>query len=163
MYTGRIPFTDGEKYAWRHMNLGRLLLNAYSFFEQGLTARFEALGYTDIRPIHLSVLRELDMDGTRVTVIAIRAGVSKQAMSLFVQECEKLGLVQRTDDPDDRRAKKVVFTEYGRKFIHDTQSVIQEIELEIIATLGVKPVEVLRDSLARLGSRLVQDDMLLVK
>lgn len=163
MFKGRIDYTDDDTYYWRHENFGRLLLNAYSYFEQGLMVRFHAMGYDEIRPVHLAVMRNMDIDGTRITVIADRAGVTKQAMSHFVQECEELGFVERTTDPDDGRAKIVVFTAKGRKFMKATKAVIEAIEKEIIASLGVSKSEVLRASLKELANRLVQEDILLNK
>lgn len=163
MLNGRKDNTDDEKYAWRHKNFGRLLLNAYSYFEQGLMIRFHTMGYDEIRPVHLAVMRNMDMKGTRITLIAERAGVTKQAISHFVQECEQLGFVERTTDPEDGRAKIVVFTTKGRNFMKTTKSVIQSIEKEIISTLGAKKVETLRETLKELTNRLAQEDILLNK
>ena len=161
MFTGTVPYTDESEFEWRHHNIGRLLLNAYSYFEQGLLLRFHALGYEEIRPIHLSVLRQMDMAGTRMTTIAARAGVSKQAMSLFVRECEDLGFVKRAPDPNDGRAKIIQFAERGEQFMKDTHMVIEELEREISKALGSKNLEQLRENLKLLGERLVQEDILL--
>lgn len=161
MFKGRVPYTDDDAFDWRHRNIGRLLLNAYSYFEQALLLRFHEIGYTEIRPVHLSVMRQMDMEGTRLTVIAVRAGVTKQAMSTFVQECETLGFVDRIEDPGDGRAKIVRFTERGRKFMADTRAVLAGIETEVEKTLGRKRLEDIRTGLEMLGQRLVQEDVLL--
>lgn len=146
--------------AWRHDNFGRLLLNAFRYFEQGLLVRMHAAGYDEIRRVHLAVLRQVDFAGTRVTVLADRVGVTKQAMSQFLGECESLGLLERRADPTDGRAKLVYFTARGREFMSNVKRVVYSTEKEIIATLGATEVERLREGLKKLADRLGADDML---
>jgi DNA-binding MarR family transcriptional regulator len=146
--------------AWRHDNFGRLLLNAFRYFEQGLMVRLQAAGYGELRRVHLSVLRQVDFAGTRVTELADRVGVTKQAMSQFLSECEELGYLERRADPSDGRAKLVYFTPKGQAFMTSVKRVIQAAEREIVATLGAAEVERLREGLKKLAERLGADDML---
>ncbi len=151
---------SAEEPAWRHENLGRLLLNAFRYFEQGLMVRLRAAGYTELGRVHLSVLRQVDFGGTRVTELADRVGVTKQAMSQFLSECEHLGYLERRADPTDGRAKLVYFTAKGRKFMASVKHVLLSNEKEIVATLGAAEVEQLREGLKKLAERLGADDML---
>jgi DNA-binding MarR family transcriptional regulator len=146
--------------AWRQDNFGRLLLNAFRFFEQGLMVRLHQAGYQEIRRVHLSVLRQVDFSGTRVTVLADRVGVTKQAISQFLSECEELGFLERRADPTDGRAKLVYFTAKGHEFMSNVKRVVQSTEREIVATLGANEVERLREGLKKLAERLGADDML---
>ena len=43
--------------------------------------------------------------GIRLTDLAARAGITKQAMAELVAEIERRGYLQRTADPADRRAR----------------------------------------------------------
>jgi DNA-binding MarR family transcriptional regulator len=146
--------------AWRHENFGRLLLNAFRYFERGLMVRLHAAGYKELGRVHLSVLRQVDFAGTRVTELADRVGVTKQAMSQFLSECEHLGFLERRADPTDGRAKLVYFTAKGRKFMASVQHVVESSEKEIVATLGAAEVARLREGLKKLAARLGADDML---
>jgi DNA-binding MarR family transcriptional regulator len=146
--------------AWRQDNFGRLLLNAFRYFEQGLMVRLREAGYGELGRVHLSVLRQVDFAGTRVTELADRVGVTKQAMSQFLSECEDLGFLERRADPSDGRAKLVYFTAKGQAFMNAVKRVIQSAEKEIVATLGAAEVERLRDGLKKLAERLGADDML---
>lgn len=155
-----LAFKDTADFVWRHKNFGRLLLNAFRFFEQGLLVRIHAMGYPEIKRVHLGVMRQMDLDGTRITILADRAGVTKQAMSHFVQECEDLGFVDRQADLEDGRAKIVCFTAKGKRFITNVKGVIDALETEIVGALGRKRADEMRESLGILADRLGQDDIL---
>ncbi len=125
-----------DDHAWRSTNLGRLLLAAFSFWERAIVTKLHAAGFRDVRPAHLGVMRQLDMGGTRITDVAERAGVTKQAMGQMVAECEKLNLVTTVPDVTDGRAKVVLFTNRGRSLIMKARSIIERTEAEVEAMLG---------------------------
>lgn len=125
-----------DDHAWRSTNLGRLLLTAFSFWERAIVTKLHAAGFRDVRPAHLGVMRQLDMGGTRITDVAERAGVTKQAMGQMVAECEKLNLVTTVPDVTDGRAKVVLFTNRGRSLIMKARSIIERTEAEVEEMLG---------------------------
>lgn len=62
------------------------------------------------------VLNRLDREGPmRVTALAEAEGASQSGMTQLVQRMEQQGLVERCDDPDDRRACLVMVGEAGRQ------------------------------------------------
>jgi DNA-binding MarR family transcriptional regulator len=125
-----------DDHAWRSTNLGRLLLTAFSFWERAIVTKLHAAGFRDVRPAHLGVMRQLDIGGTRITDVAERAGVTKQAMGQMVAECEKLNLVTTVPDVTDGRAKVVLFTNRGRSLIMKARSIIERTEAEVEEMLG---------------------------
>ena len=94
--------------AWRHANIGRLLNNAVRRFEARVLELMSASGHVDTRIAHVGLTRNLDVEGTRLTELARRASMSKQAMGELVDQCVELGLVDRVADPGDRDRKSVV-------------------------------------------------------
>ena len=81
-----------------------------------MLAGYHAAGFTDVRQVHLNALRHIDYrGGTRIVVMAERAGVTKGAMGQLVEECRRLGLVELETDASDKRAKIVRFTARGRR------------------------------------------------
>jgi DNA-binding MarR family transcriptional regulator len=72
-------------------------------------------------PVRLSstsatTLDTLDQDGpSRITTLAYREGVSQPAMTMLVRRLADQRLVQRVDDPADRRAALVSITSEGRR------------------------------------------------
>ncbi len=63
----------------------------------------QARGHDETRIAHVGLTRNLDVEGTRLTELARRASMSKQAMGELVDQCAELGLVDRVADPTDRR------------------------------------------------------------
>lgn len=92
------------------------------------------------------VLVHLDMDGTRLTDLAQRAGISKQAMGKLVDELEKLGYVCR-DPHSDGRAKTIQFTKKGRKLLKDSSAIVEETWQYYAEQFGEPRLETFRDEL----------------
>lgn len=139
--------------AVRATGVGRMLLLARKEFVTRVREKITAHARGDdaiLPPSWSGLLPYIDIDGTRSTVLAQRAGVSKQAVGKIVRELEALGLLARLDDPDDGRAFLVVFTELGLQRLVDTHHAIDEVEAEYEAQLGPRNMAILRESLRTL-------------
>lgn len=110
---------------------------------QALQAHLVAAGFTDHRVVHHNVMAHVTFEGIRLTELAERAGITKQAMSELVIDLEKLGYLVRTPDPDDRRAKLIGFTEKGRAAVGEAMNAFEAME----AALGARSLRALRRSL----------------
>ena len=82
---------------------------------------------------HIHITRHLPHGGARLTALAQAAGMSKQAMGTLVTQCEAWGMVQREDDPQDARAKRVVFTATGLAWLTAYQDAVAQAEDEMRA------------------------------
>ena len=102
------------------------------------------------RPAHTALLPHVDLDGTRITEIANRLGVSKQAVGQLVDELEAMGLLERIPDPSDGRAKLVCFTEAGRRSLLLGLGHLQSIEADLKRALGARRFDALREALTAL-------------
>jgi DNA-binding MarR family transcriptional regulator len=73
---------------------------------------------TDLSFSQISVLMRLKHGGrSGVSDIGGQMGVTNAAASQSVDRLVNLGLVERTEDPDDRRAKRLSLTQAGRTLI----------------------------------------------
>jgi DNA-binding MarR family transcriptional regulator len=141
--------------AWRHYNIGRLLLFVFHAFEARILDSYHDAGFHDVRQVHLNVLRHVDVPkGTRIVDLAARAGVTKGAMGQLVEECARLGLVELTPDPADGRAKLVGYSKRGREFMAVTRRAAKRIEADFAELLGAKRYESLRENLADLRAKI---------
>ena len=70
-----------------------------------------ARGHTEIRFAHNAVLGHLPLEGSRISDLADRAGITKQSMGEVVAELVALGILEMRPDPLDRRAKLVTYTQ----------------------------------------------------
>jgi DNA-binding MarR family transcriptional regulator len=102
-----------------------------------------------LRRSHTALIPHIDLAGTRITDLAERVGVSKQAVSQLVDDLEALGIVTRSVDPDDARARRVVFTERGRAGLLEGLAVLRALEDELATALGSDTLTQLRAALIR--------------
>ena len=75
--------------------------------------RLNEAGHPAIRQGHGCVFRFIDEDGSRLTELAERSALTKQAVGEVVADLENLGYVERAPDPGDGRAKLIKLTERG--------------------------------------------------
>lgn len=111
-----------------------------------LQAHLVAAGFADHRVVHHNVMAHVTYEGIRLTELAEKAGITKQAMSELVHDLERLGYLTRTTDPRDRRAKLITFSEKGRAAVSEAMQAFGEIEF----TLGERSVRSLRRNLLKI-------------
>lgn len=128
-----------------------LLVLAERRLVDALQARLVAAGFDDHRAVHHNVMAHVTHEGVRLTDLANRAGITKQAMSELVGDLEGRGYLQRTPDPEDGRAKLIGFTAKGRSAVRAAMSAFEEID----EALGDRSVQTLRrELLAIVGTSL---------
>lgn len=141
--------TTSPATVWRHGNIGRLLNNAIRRFEARVLELMSKKGHSETRIAHVNLTRNLDVEGTRLTELARRAEMTKQAMSELVEQCERLGLVARADDPSDRRARLVTFTPAGLVWLEAFRDAVDRAEHEMREELGEALMSAILEGLNR--------------
>lgn len=147
---GPAPEDEARLAEGRQLNTGRLLQRAARLYSARATEKLRERGHTGLSMAHSVVLSYVDMEGTRVTTLAERAVMTKQAMGQLVRELEEQGYLSRRPDPTDHRATLVQFTPAGWDFLRDAAVIKREIEDEFTAALGADALALLRASLHRL-------------
>ena len=138
-----IPPSD----AWRQTHLGRLLGHAMRQFDArvlqlmsrdvGVPLALSNLAARDqVSAAHIHITRHLSLGGDRLTDLAERAGMSKQAMADLVDQCEAWGLVTRAPDPHDKRARRVRFTPTGLDWLQAFHDAVAQAEAEFREAVG---------------------------
>jgi DNA-binding MarR family transcriptional regulator len=128
-------------------NVARSLMVASRAHTAAVTARLALRGYDDFPFASASLLWLMDEGGTRSTVLAQRAGVTKQAMSQLVRLMERQGYLEQVPDPTDTRAKVVRMTERGEAVKTACVEVREELNRKLAGTLGMNEAGRLEDNL----------------
>jgi DNA-binding MarR family transcriptional regulator len=136
--------------AVKRESMGQLLLRAARLFNEHAIARVQRSGEPRFRLAHTRLFPHIDLEGTRLTELARRAGVTKQAVGPWVTELESFGVVRREPDPLDGRAQRVRFTERGLRALLHGLSVLGELEDELAREIGASRMRELRKGLALL-------------
>ncbi|MBZ4210710.1 MAG: MarR family transcriptional regulator [Comamonadaceae bacterium] len=92
---------------------------------------------------HIHITRHLALEGSRLTELAQRAGVSKQAMGKLVEQCEAWGLVGKMADPRDARARRIVFTSVGLAWLQAFGDAVAQAQDELRAAVGAEVATVM--------------------
>jgi DNA-binding MarR family transcriptional regulator len=134
-------------------HIGQLLRDGFREFEAELAVGLEEpRSRVGLRPVHDAVLAYLDRDGTRASVLAERARLTRQAITQLVDELEELGVVTRRPDPDDGRAKIIEYTPQALEVFDESRKVIAAIEERWKRRLGVRRYAALRSGLEEILS-----------
>ncbi|WP_066552896.1 MarR family winged helix-turn-helix transcriptional regulator [Croceicoccus bisphenolivorans] len=136
---------------WRHSTIGRILGDALRRYESRVLEILEQNGHEHIRSSHINLTRNLDIGGTITTELARRAAMTKQAMGEIVEQCEKLGLVERIPDKRDARAKIVRFTAAGIEWLSAFRLAIEQTEQEMRDELGFLRTDAIASALKTYG------------
>jgi DNA-binding MarR family transcriptional regulator len=131
---------------------GQLLIRTARLFNERAVARGRTLRGLDLRPAHTALFPHLSLEGTRMTALAEKVGVTKQAVGQIVAELEQAGVLCRVPDPSDGRAKLVRFTAEGYDALLAGFDVLHELEDELAAELGEALMRRLKRDLAKLLS-----------
>ena len=84
----------------------------------------------------LSLVRNLDLAGSRLTDLGARAHITKQSMRELVNRGEALGIVERVPDDDDKRAKLIRFTPSGVAMLEDMRCAVVAAEGRLAERVG---------------------------
>ena len=142
-----LPLPSPAEDGWRQTHLGRLFGHAMRRFDARvlqLMARnvevplaLSNLAARDqVSAAHIHITRHLSLHGDRVTDLAQRAGMSKQAMADLVDQCSAWGLVTRQPDPLDARVRRVCFTPTGLAWLQAFREAVAQAEAEFRAEVG---------------------------
>ena len=120
----------------RRRNMRQLLLRASRIVKRHVVEGLHARGYADLRSTHTTLLSNIDLAGSTVTVAADRAGITKQAMGRLATELEGAGYIRVQGDPKDARARVLQLTKTGKRLMLDSLEVMAELERRYARSVG---------------------------
>lgn len=140
--------------AWRQSHIGHWLRLALERFDARVSALMAQdaglpLGLSNlvargqVGAAHVHITRHLAVEGARLTDLALRAGMTKQAMGTLVDQCEAWGMVRREPDPQDARARIICFTETGKAWLLAYQAAVRQAQQELEAAVGTEVATVI--------------------
>jgi DNA-binding MarR family transcriptional regulator len=140
---GRAEQLEAERIGNTLVKLGRLIMTR-------TVERLQQRGFRDLRIGFTALLPHLDRQrGSRVTELAARMGITKQAVGQMVTQLEAAGYVSRHPDPADGRARLVALNEAGFEVLLAGLSVFAELEAEMLAELGSDEMACFRSAAGR--------------
>jgi len=137
-----------ELAAARSASTLQLLFRAARLLDERAVARVaRAPAAAGLRTAHTALFPHIDFAGVRLTELARRVGVTKQAVAQLVDELEAWGAVERIPDPDDGRAKLIRFSKRGHAALLHGLGVLRDLEAELARAIGDRRMAELRRAL----------------
>ncbi|HTH79572.1 MAG TPA: MarR family winged helix-turn-helix transcriptional regulator [Ramlibacter sp.] len=138
---------DSKDHSWRLTHLGRLLGNAARRFDERVLelmardidvplALSNLAARGQISAAHVHITRHVALEGSRLTDLAQKAGMTKQAMGDLVDQCEAWDIVKREAHPRDARGRLVRFTPTGLAWLQAFKAAVAQAESEFRQEVG---------------------------
>lgn len=131
------------------MLIGALLRVPGQVIQRRIIKELNAAGFKELILPHMAVLQFPGPDGVRPGMLAERAGMSKQAINQLLRSLENGGYIERSNAPEEGRARIVRLTKRGHAAYAKIHEILRVIEREWIAELGVKHFNELKTLLFR--------------
>jgi DNA-binding MarR family transcriptional regulator len=129
-------------------NLAYLLGSALRWVEAGIRQQLDELkGIPELTLTQWMLMASLDRDGTSISEVARRLGVSRQAAHQAIGELSKLKLLELVPDDTDKRARLARLSKQGRKMDDAVVKGIWAMEEGLKERIGSKNSEALRIAL----------------
>lgn len=134
-------------------NLSFLLADVSRLLRRESARRLEG---TELTFAQARVLVHLARDpGLRQVELAARLEVQPITLARVLDQLEQRGLVERRDDPSDRRARRVFVTSRAREPIASIRRIGAEVRSEALAGIAPARVDELLQALAQMRRNLV--------
>ena len=131
--------------------IGALLAIPTQVIGRRVAAALVEHGFTDYRPTYQPVFQWCKPEGSRLTELAERIGVTKQSMGEIIDVLEQRGYVERVPDPTDGRAILIRRTPRGWEVNRIARQVVEQVQQEWAQVLGQEQFTALLDTLRQLA------------
>ncbi len=131
--------------------IGALLRMPWEAVQRHMLERLHERGFDDFDAAYLNVFQYPGPQGVRPSDLAARLRISKQALNYLLGELERLGYVERRQDPEDLRSKRIALTARGASAIGVIREAVGEMEAMWSRQLGPKRFAQLRNLLLELN------------
>jgi DNA-binding MarR family transcriptional regulator len=112
--------------------------------------RLEPLG---LRPPHVGILGVINQaDGLSQQALGERLGIFPSRLVAIVDEMERLGLIERRNNPSDRRSYALYLTKAGREMLVKLSGIAREHQDSLCAALTAAECAQLTELLSRIAA-----------
>lgn len=126
-------------------NMGRV----HRLCREVVTIAVEPLGLTQSRwtaLMHINMLKE----GVTQLELAQSLGIEMPSLTRTVKQLEEQLLITRCQDEQDKRSKKIYFTEQGRTILHSLKQKITDVKNQLYNGLSHEQLDVMAHGLIKM-------------
>ncbi len=130
---------------WRLWDAAAVWKNAFEF-------EVQCAGHDWFTGAPSAVMAYIPKGGARQSAIVEKMGLTKQAVQQLLVELEKMDVIERVADPEDRRGRIVRLTKKGMAAKTDSEAAKLRVEARMRNTLGATEFDALFELLKKIGS-----------
>jgi DNA-binding MarR family transcriptional regulator len=135
---------------WAPDHMARWLEAATRRLHADLAAQGD-FAFPELRGSHRRLLQMIPPEGIRITDLARRAGMTKQALGEFMDWLEQAGFVASGRDPADARVRLITRTEQGDAAATAATQALDAVEHGWRAEIGAARYDAMKQVLRQLG------------
>ena len=132
--------------------IGALLRRASEATHRELFNRLHSAGFDDLRWTHFALFVFPGMHGVRPTELAVRVGISKQALNALLNELDEFGYIIRQAAPQDGRHRVLELTPRGLELAAAMKRILEEIETTIGQRIGMRQLARVKAAAAEIAA-----------
>ena len=126
-------------------NMGRV----HRLCREAITAAVEPLGLTQSRWIAMIHINHLS-EGATQQQLAHSLGIEMPSLTRTVKQLEQQQLIIRRVDEDDKRSRKIYFTEQGQQLLSTLKVLIVDVKLQLYAGLTTAQLDTMAYGLVQM-------------
>jgi DNA-binding MarR family transcriptional regulator len=130
--------------------IGALLRIPWEAVRRRMLERLHERGFEDLDVAHLNALLFPGPEGMRPSELAARLHASKQSINHLLGQLERFGYLERRDDSEDLRSRRIHLTPRGKSAALTIREAVKEVERDWARRLGAKRLALLRELLGEL-------------
>lgn len=129
------------------------------FFEKTVTQNGFGLTPGEVRALG----NAMRFSGSRQAILAERMGIEPMTLSAYLDRLETQGLIERSVDPTDRRAKIVRPTAAATEIMQQLDPLFETVYVQATKGLSEEQIDAMSQCLAVIRANLTNDSALFVK
>lgn len=130
--------------------LALLLLDGFNVLVAEVVAELERRGHPGVTAAHEFALAAIDEGADSASALGRRLGVTKQAAAKTIAGLERLGYLERIDDPEDARRKRLHVTGRGYEMVAIGARAFDDLRAQWATAAGPETIDEVEAALTRL-------------
>ena len=135
-----------------HAEIGRLIARLGRIWRRESDQALSDHGLSDATAIPLLVLSRQG-DHVRQGVLADELGIEGPSLVRLIDLLQVEGLVERREDPTDRRAKTLHLTKAGKAKVEETNRVLRRVRASLLKDIDAADLSITFETLRRIEQR----------
>jgi len=134
----------------KNSSIGHALMKAGRLYgDYSFKKLKETVGWDSLKPSHLQLFAYIPFSGITVVELAKSMNISKQAISVLVNDLIEIGVLVKKAHPTDKRSSMITFNQNGDRDIFQGMAYLKGLDIELEKIIGKKNLGVVHKALLK--------------